>query len=186
MADKIVGMRATRQVHGVLVEARSTSDPVPGPGVALAFGPPRGAGSRAWQRLGCQRARDFAPLGDADDVESLLGLARVVRILRAGRIAPPADPRSLLGRPERAAAWLQRACGTRFVLLLRPRASLRFTAWTEAGVASVGDVARVDVEPDAYWVQRRRGAAVRIPRPQVVRTATECESWYEVAALERA
>jgi hypothetical protein len=137
-------------------------------------------------RLGIGRIEDFAMLGPEFDVPAVGGLGKVLRILRAARIATPADGAALVDREQEAALLLERAIGTPLQLELRPRSRVRFTAWTDAGVETVEDVTDVLEAPDAYLVMRRKGRfPIRVPRSSVVRQRTECERWYEVMAIER-
>jgi hypothetical protein len=149
-------------------------------GVALVF---RNEGGR--RSIG--RIDDFACLDAAESVESALGIGKVLRLLRAARIAPPRSLDSLKGDPTRAAELLRRALGTCVHLEVRPRSRVRFTVWTESGVESVTDVAEVLEDESAYLILRLGGRfPVRLPREQVVRHRTESETWYEVVSIERA
>jgi len=159
---------------------RATPAPQPGvEGVWLAFQPEA-------VRLGGERIDDFAPLGPPRSLEATLGLGKVLRILRAARLAAPAE-RSLLARGEEAARWLERAVGARLLLDLAPRSRLRFAAWTDAGMETVEDVTDVLEAEDAFLVYRRNHRQpVRVPRASVVRRTTECVRWYQVLDIARA
>ena len=149
-------------------------------GVALVFRSE--GGQRAVGRID-----DFACLDDALSVESALGVGKVLRLLRAARIAAPPQANSLKGDPNRAATLLERALGTRLRLEVRPRSRVRFTVWTESDVESVSDVAEVLEDESAYLVLRLGGRfPIRLPREKVVRQRTESETWYEVVSIERA
>lgn len=148
-------------------------------GVVLSFRP-------EGTRLGVDLLHDFADLGPELSVGAVAGLGKVVRILRAARVATPPDPRELLGREERAIALLGRARETLLQLTVRPRTRLRFVAWTESGTETVEDVAEVLESPDAFYVIRRDGRyPVRVERAAVVRQRTEIERWFEVVAIDR-
>jgi hypothetical protein len=115
------------------------------------------------------------------------GIGKVLRILRAARIAAPRDPRALAGRVDEASALLTRALGSRLQLEVRPRSRVNFTAWTESGVETVSDVADVEEGDTEYLVMRRGGRfPVRFARDAVVRRVTETERWFEVVGVERA
>ncbi len=149
-------------------------------GLALSFRPLRA-------RLGVDRIEDFADLGPDHTVESVHGLGKVLRLLRAARLARPPDPVSLLGEEVEAAARLDRARGVQLRLQVRARSRLRFRAWTESGVRTVNDVVDVVEGPFAWLVMRRHGRfPVNVPRDAVVRQRTETERWYEVVQIERA
>jgi hypothetical protein len=137
-------------------------------------------------RLIVERIEDRVALGPTGSVAAALGLARVLRLLRAARIAAPPEPASLLGDPIRAAALLRRALGVEVALELQPRSTVRFTVWTDHGVQSVDDVADV-IEDDHAWLIHRRGGRppVLFARNRVVRRQTDCETWFEVTAVER-
>jgi hypothetical protein len=146
-------------------------------GVVLCFRP---------ERSPDEPIEDRAELGPELTIPAVGGLGKVLRILRAARVAAPGDPLELVGREARAAELLARAAGTRLRLALRRRGALRFVAWTEQGVESVGDVAGVLEEGDEIVVLRSGGRLpVRFPRERVVRRTTELETWYEVLDIER-
>ncbi len=176
-------MRSRRRVNAVLAEVVEVADAARGgldaAALDLVFLPLR-------SRLGVERVEDRVALGPAGSIAAALGLARVLRLLRAARIAAPAEPAGLLDDAAGAAALLRRALGVEVVLGLRPRSSVRFTAWTERGVESVADVADV-VEDESAWLIHRRGGRppVRVARDRVVRRRTDCETWFEVTAVER-
>jgi hypothetical protein len=131
--------------------------------------------------------RDWADLGPALTVPAVAGVGKVIRILRAARIAPPREPLRLVGHADEAGALLSRALGTALALEVRPRSRLRFVAWTELGVEAVDDVADVIESAEAWLIVRRGGRfPVRIPRADVVRQHTECERWLEIVGVERA
>ena len=174
-------MRSRRRVNAVLSEVAE----VPEEGTAssgllgLVFLPRR-------SRLVVERIEDRVALAPAGSVAAALGLARVLRLLQAARIAAPPEPASLLGDPIRAAALLRRALGVEVALELQPRSSVRFTVWTDRGVESVSDVADV-VEDEVAWLIHRRGGRppVLFRRDRVVRRQTACETWFEVTSVER-
>lgn len=141
----------------------------------------------ARRRADVDRIDAEAAIGPELDIPTVAGLGKVVRILRAARIAHPADIEELAGREQMLLDLLDRAVGTALAVELRPRSRMRFTAWTESGVETVDDVTEVLEAPDAYLVMRRSGRfPVRVPRELVVRQQTELERWYEVTEIERA
>ena len=149
------------------------------PALRLGFEPTPGRGLP-------DRIEDLAALGPELDLDSVRGIGKVLRLLRAARLSAPDDPRRLLGRVHATCGRLERALGTPVMLHLRSRVRVRFRAWTEAGVEEVEDVAEVVEETDAYWVRRQGGLLpVRLPRNQVVRTLTERETCFEVLHIER-
>ena len=128
---------------------------------------------------------DFASLGPDYCIPSVAGLGKVLRILRAARIAPPADAADLLGREAETALLLQRALGAEMVLELRARSTVRFTVWTMDGVESVDGVSEVVEGPEAFTIFRSGGRLpMRIDRDRVVRQQTESRRWYEVVAID--
>jgi hypothetical protein len=149
------------------------------PAVSLGFLPDRG-------RPDLARIDDRAELGPGLDLSAVLGIGKVLRLLRAARIVLPRHPLALAGRPAEAARLLERALGTRVRLQVRPRSRLRFVAWTEAGLEVVQDVSEVIESEDAYLVLRRAGVPpLRMPRSAVARQRTEVERWWEVVEIER-
>jgi len=151
-----------------------------GVGVSLRFRP-------EFARSGLDFVDDYADLGPALTVPAVAGLGKVLRILRAARIAAPPDPLQLVGRERETAKLLARAVGTRLRLELRRRFRLRFQVWTEQGVEVLTDVVEVREEGDAYVVRRRNARfPVRFERAAVVRHRTDSEHWHEVLDIERA
>jgi hypothetical protein len=154
----------------------------------------REAGVGVWLRFESLRGRadegrieDWADLGPALTLPAVQGLGKVLRLLRAARIAPPRDPLGLVGQAERAAELLARAVGAEVRLALRPRTRLRFLAWTERGVETVHDVEDVIEEEDAWLVRRFRGRfPLRFERSAVIRQRMESERWHEILDIERA
>jgi hypothetical protein len=137
-------------------------------------------------RLDVDVLDDFAALGPEHCIPSVAGLGKVLRILRASRIAAPEDPTVLIGDIEPALRLLERAVGTPMALELKPRARLRFVAWTDEQVEIIENVAEVIETADTYLVHRRGGRfPVRIPRDNVVRQVTETERWYEILSIDR-
>lgn len=149
-------------------------------GVTLSFHPRSG-------RLQGEQIDDWADLGPELSLPAISGVGKVLRVLRAARIAAPRDPFDLMGREDRAARLLTRAVGSALRLALRRRSHLRFVAWTEAGVETVNDVSEVREYDDAFLILRRGGRfPVRFERREVIRQSREFESWYEVLDIERA
>ncbi len=139
------------------------------------------------RRADIDRIDTEAAIGPELDIPTVAGLGKVVRILRAARVAHPGDIDELAGREDLVMDLLGRAVGTPLAVELRPRSRLRFTAWTESGIETVDDVLEVHESPDAYLIVRNRGRfPVRVPRDQVIRQQTDCERWYEVTEIERA
>lgn len=149
-------------------------------GVTLSFHPRS-------TRLGLAQIDDWADLGPELSIPAIGGVGKVLRVLRAARIAAPSNPFDLVGREDRAAQLLARAVGTALRLALRRRSVLRFLAWTERGVETVNDVAEVKEYDDAFLILRSGGRPpVRLERRDVIRQRKEFESWYEVLDIERA
>ena len=149
-------------------------------GVLLVYEP---ISARTSASLGATQIDAFADLGPELTIPAVSGIGKVLRTLRAGRIAAP-EPSALLGDAHGAAALLVRAQGANVVLCLRPRVATRFTAWTETGVHSVEDVVDVFEHADAWIVAPRHGQLLRIPRAGVARQLTEAQRWWEVLAIE--
>ncbi len=147
-------------------------------GLALTFGLRRA-------RIEVDRVEDFADLGPELTLPAVAGVGKVLRLLRAARVAAP-EPAALVGRLDDTRRLVERARDTALALGLRPRSRVRFLAWTDAGVEVVEDVREVRETPDAWIAYRRGGIPVRIPREAVLRHSTETERWYQVVEIERA
>ncbi len=138
-------------------------------------------------RFGADRIDDFAQLGPELTVPVVQGIGKVLRILRAARIAAPRESFALAGRVEEALGLLERALGRDFALEVKPRSRVRFTAWTESGVETVDDVSDVVESDQGYLVTRRGGRfPLRFERAAVVRRQTETRRWFELVGVERA
>jgi len=132
------------------------------------------------------RVDDWADLGPEVTIQSIGGVGKVLRILRAARIAAPRDALELVGQEDRAAELLHRALGVALRISFRQRSRLHFVAWTEDGVETVSDVAEVKELDDAYLITRIGGRfPVRFERSAVTRQRREIENWYEVLDIER-
>jgi hypothetical protein len=138
-------------------------------------------------RFGAERIDDFADLGPELSVPAVAGIGKVVRILRAARIAAPRDPMSLAGRMDLAVSLLEKARGREMRLEVRSRSRIRFAAWTESGVETLENVSEV-IERDRELLVMRHGGRfpVRFDLDQVVRRVTETQRWFEVLGVERA
>ena len=132
------------------------------------------------------RFDDWADLGPEVTIQSIGGVGKVLRILRAARIVTPRDSLELVGQEERVARLLDRALGVSLRISFRHRSRLRFVAWMDGGIETVSDVAEVREEGDAYLVTRIGGRfPVRFERSDVTRQQREIEHWYEVLDIER-
>lgn len=130
--------------------------------------------------------KDFAAIGPEHCVPAVEGLGKVLRILRAARIAAPASPGALVDETDEVARLLERAVGTPLLLELKPRTRLRFVAWMEDRVEVIENVAEVVETPDAYLVSLTGGRfPLRIPRDEVIRQLTETQRWFEILSIER-
>ncbi len=149
-------------------------------GALLSFEPER-------SRIIVDRIEDFAELGPALTVPAVAGLGKVLRILRAARIALPNDPLQLVGKVSDCIALLQRAVGTRLQIEVRPRTCLRFRVWTEQGSRRIDNVQDVIEDKYGFLVRLRNGApSIHVPRQDVIRHQLERERWHEVLDIERA
>ncbi|MCH7708986.1 MAG: hypothetical protein IH884_10890, partial [Myxococcales bacterium] len=130
-------------------------------GALLSFEPER-------SRIIVDRIEDFAELGPALTVPAVAGLGKVLRILRAARIALPNDPLQLVGKVSDCIALLQRAVGTRLQIEVRPRTCLRFRVWTEQGSRRIDNVQEVIEDKYGFLVRLRNGApSIHVPRQDV-------------------
>jgi hypothetical protein len=177
--DYTLGVHEVRRIGATFLSARAArSQDVRG--VVLAFAP--GA-----SRLDVDRIESFSATGPELTIPAVVGLGRVLRVLRAARVAAPREPRVLAGDEPRILSLLERARGAKVLLDVRRRSRLRFTAWTESGVETVDDVVDVAEAPDAWLVvPRGERLPVRFPRATVVRRSTRRERWYEILDIERA
>jgi hypothetical protein len=161
----------------------------------LASVSPWRGGGQVGVRLGYQPERsrsivdpidDFADLGPEYCIAAVAGVGKVLRILKAARIACPHGIEDLLGQERRVARLLERAIDTPLLLGLRARNRVRFSAWTDEGIRSLENVSEVHETLDAYVIHLEKGRfPVRIPREAVVRQKTESEQWYEVVQIEQ-
>ena len=149
-------------------------------GALLGFEPER-------SRIIVDRIEDFAELGPALTVPAVAGLGKLLRILRAARIALPNDPLHLLGNIADCVALLQRAVGTRLQIEVRPRSCLRLHVWTEQGCHRIDNVQDVLEDEHGFLVRLRNGdPSIHLPRRDVIRHQLERERWHEVLDIQRA
>ena len=136
--------------------------------------------------LGVDSVDDYADQGAALTLSAVRGLGKVLRILRAARIATPTEPLDLVGRETAAAHLLARAVGTALRLELRPRVRRRVRVWTDQGVETLDDVLEVRELEDAYLVHHRHARfPVRFDRASVIRHHRSTEHWHEILDIER-
>jgi hypothetical protein len=148
-------------------------------GVDLRFHPLR-------NHLGVEHFEDFAAIGPELCIPAVEGIGKILRILRAARIAAPRQEADLLGQEELVRGLLERAVGTELALGLRPRSRVRFDALTEDGRVVFEDVQEVVELPHEYLVVHKRGRfPTRVPRETVLRQQTDCERWFEVVEIDR-
>ena len=126
---------------------------------------------------------DYADLRPGEHVSAVLGLAKLLRLLREARVSGAG---AWVGEPEAAVRHLAPALGREFRLEVAPRSRVRFEAWTEDGALVVDDVSDIASDEEALFV-RRFGphAPVRIDRSQLIRRSTHLERWLEVRSVER-
>ncbi len=158
------------------IVARVVSAEVEGIGVRVAFEPDSG-------RPG--RLEDHLVLAPEAELRAVQGIGRLLRILRAGRVAAPADPAELARDPERAAELLRRCRGARLRLRIARRMERVLTLWTETGVERIERVVDYEEAGDELAVRRRGAATVlRIPRRSLVRYAASTHESFEVTGIE--
>jgi hypothetical protein len=170
---------ASRRVRARLydVEAIARED---ARGVWLRFRPER-------SRIITEPIEHFADLGPEWCIPAVGGLGSVMRVLKAARLAMPADNDAFIGEPERVAELLKRALDVCVWLDLKPRSHVSFTVWTDDGVETIDNVRHVVETDNAYEVVRTPGHLPKLfMRDDIVRQQTDCARWYEVTDIERA
>jgi hypothetical protein len=147
-------------------------------GLALTFAP-------QLLRHGPEPLRDYLDLTTPLSLASARGLAQLTRLLRAARLAARGPALRWLGDAAGAHAAIAPALGRRLVLTVAPRACVRFTAWTEAGVHELDFVAEVLADAGGFAV-RRLGflPATYFSRDDVLRHETSTQQWFEVVNIE--
>ena len=112
-------------------------------GVVMSFRP-------EYSRLGVERIDTYAPLGPEVCIPAVAGLGKVLRVLRASRIAVPEDPNSLIGKLDTVVQLLARrehgselvSCHGRHLSFLISRA---VGCWTVLGsLGATGGRAHLD------------------------------------------
>lgn len=171
-------MAAPRRINAVFLSARPVREE-PLCGVDLLFRPT----SRGVEE---SEVRDWVDLGPEHTLDAARGLAMLIRLLRAARLAFPKPAEAWLGEPERVAARLNDAATKPVVLEVEARFRLHFTAWTEDETIDVTDVREVESDDTAFLVRRIGGGLpVRVPRDSVLRHRTERRRWLQVVGIER-
>lgn len=124
----------------------------------------------------------FEPRGEPHVVNSV---GRFIRVLRAGRIRPPADPYGLGANPEDAAELVRRCRGTTVKLKLRQRIDRTLSVWTESGIDRFERIVDIEESGDALIVKRTGGrSALRIPRDSLVRYELTSDERLEVISVD--
>jgi hypothetical protein len=125
---------------------------------------------------------ELAPRGSMASVNAV---GRVLRILRAARLRPPADPYALADDPERAAELLLRCRGARLRLELRRRLERQLTIWTEGGVERISRVVDFHENPEGLAVRILGSQTPRwVPRHGLIRYAARSEESLQVIGVE--
>ena len=172
-------MARDRVIRATFIDAEAF-DSEDGSGAVLGFRPES-------TRFETDRVESRALLGPLKCAETVRGIGQVVRILKAARNSVPRDPTEWIGRDDFLLERLDHARGTALLLGLRPRTTVRFTAWLEEGVQVIDDVAEVIEGTDSYTVRRQTGRfPVLVPRRSLLRHQTESRRWFEVLSIERA
>jgi hypothetical protein len=151
------------------------AEPAP-PGVLVRFTARRGA---------TRELCDLIPLLPEGTLSAVYGVGRVLRLLRAGRIRAPADPRQLGRDLAAAAALVDRCRGAPVILGVRRRLERAITVWTETGVERIERVVdfREEAGGLAIW---RQGAhsALRLPRERIIRYTTSVTDALDILSIE--
>ena len=123
-------------------------------------------------------------MGPERDLQTVNGVGRFLRLLRAARMRAPKDPYALHDDLELAAELVRRCRGTTVQLEVRRRLELVLTLWTEAGVERIANVLDVQEESQALAVRRRGGHSVlRIPRDSLIRYESATLASLEVVSV---
>jgi len=147
-----------------------------GTGLLLHYTPLRGQ---------AREIEDFICLGPRGELSAVQGVGRLLRILRAGRVSPPADPYALDDEIEQAVELVERCRGARVQLRVARRMERTLTLWTESGVDRISRVIDYEEVGDLLTV-RRHGAQtlLQIPRRQLIRYAPSTREYLEVVSLD--
>lgn len=125
------------------------------------------------------------PLGAEDDLATVEGVGRLLRLLRAARLRAPAEPYAMVADPEDAAALLRRCVGTTVLLHVAVRRRRDLALWTETGVERLGDVIDFGEDEAGLWVRRRGGQGLlHIPRRNLIRYSATSSQLLQVASVE--
>jgi hypothetical protein len=128
---------------------------------------------------------DRVRLAAPEEISTIRGVGRLLRILKAARVQPPADPYALARSPGLALELLRRCTGARVVLRVTRRIERVLTIWTDAGVDRISDVLDFEEDAEGLSVRRRGGQSVlRIPRRSLIRFASASRSRPEILSVE--
>jgi hypothetical protein len=156
--------------------ARLVSAELEGLGVRVGFEPDGGRPPRV---------EDYLSLSKDAGLSAVQGVGRLLRLLRAGRLAAPADPWALASEPERAAEQLRRCRGARVRLRIARRLERMLVLWTEGGIERIDRVVDYEESGDELAIRRQGAASVlRIPRRNLVRYAASAQESIEVTGIE--
>lgn len=147
-----------------------------GAGVVVRYAPLRGS---------APELEDRVSLGHGGDIETVNGVGRLLRVLRAGRVKSPDDPGDLRHDPDRTASLLLRCRGARVLLHVARRFERRLTLWTDEGVSRIDRVLDVTEDEEALSVRRRGGdSALRVPKGRLIRFSVETREYPEIVSVE--
>ncbi|MGH6690439.1 MAG: hypothetical protein ACREF4_07155 [Gammaproteobacteria bacterium] len=128
---------------------------------------------------------DRVMLAGADEIATIRGVGKLLRILRAGRVQPPRHPYALARSPESWAQLLERCRGSTVIARLARRVESALIVWTESGVVRFDGV--VDFREDELGLRLRRGgggAWLRIPRASLIRWSNDTREVPIVISVE--
>jgi len=136
-------------------------------------------------RRGARELREFLELWPPGSLSVVHGVGRLLRLLRAARLAAPTDPYTLGLDLEEVVRWLERCRGALVVLHVRRRMQRELTVWTEQGVETIERVLDYAEDAETLVVRRLGGRSdLRIPRSGIVRYKASSSESFEVTSVE--
>ncbi len=136
-------------------------------------------------RRGARELSEFIELWPPGSLQAVNGVGRLLRLLRAGRIAAPSEPYTLGLDLDEAARWIERCRGACVVLRVRRRLQRELTLWTDTGVERIERVLDYSEDAEGLTVRRLGGRSMlRIPREGMIRFQASSSESLEVLSVE--
>jgi hypothetical protein len=130
---------------------------------------------------------DRIALGEGGQLATVYGIGRLLRLMRAARKRPPADPYALAHDHPRALELVRRCLGAEVQLHVHKRLRRVLTLWTESGIEQIHGLVDYRESPQGLSILRSGGrSTLQVSRHELIRFEASTEDDYVVIAVENA